>query len=94
MKDQDFLREQVKKLKWQEDISYREIAEDLLCMKYNSTSECQQDVRSKILAELLGKCGNNVVIGAGSVVTKDIPDNAIVVGNPARVIKYIDNSAI
>ena len=36
MKDQDFLREQVKKLKWQEDISYREIAEDLLCMKYNS----------------------------------------------------------
>jgi len=36
VKDQDFLREQVKKLKWQEDISYREIAEDLLCMKYNS----------------------------------------------------------
>ena len=33
-----------------------------LCMKYNSTSECQQDVRSKILAELLGKCGNNVLI--------------------------------
>ena len=65
-----------------------------LCMKYNSTSECQQDVRSKILAELLGKCGNNVVIGAGSVVTKGIPDNAVVVGNPARVIKYIDNSAI
>ena len=65
-----------------------------LCMKYNSTSECQQDVRSKILAELLGKCGNNVVIGAGSVVTKDIPDNAVVVGNSARVIKYIDNSAI
>ena len=65
-----------------------------LCMKYNNTSECQQDVRNKILEELLGKCGNNVVIGAGSVVTKDIPDNAVVVGNPARVIKYIDNSAI
>lgn len=28
------------------------------------------------------------VIGAGSVVTKDIPDNAIAVGNPAQVIKY------
>ena len=32
--------------------------------------------------------GNNVTIGAGSVVVKDIPDNAIAVGNPARVIKY------
>lgn len=31
--------------------------------------------------------GNNVVIGVGSVVTKDIPDNLIAVGNPCRVIK-------
>ncbi|WP_417885234.1 serine O-acetyltransferase [Zunongwangia sp.] len=31
--------------------------------------------------------GNNVKIGAGSVVVKDIPDNCIVVGNPAKVIK-------
>lgn len=36
--------------------------------------------------------GSNVVIGAGSVVTHDIPDNAVAVGNPARVIRYIDNS--
>ena len=34
------------------------------------------------------KVGNNVTIGAGSVVVKDIPDNAIAVGNPAKVIKY------
>ena len=33
--------------------------------------------------------GNNVVIGGGSVVTKDIPDNAIAAGNPCRVIRYI-----
>lgn len=35
--------------------------------------------------------GNNVIIGAGSVVTHDIPDNAVAVGNPARVIRYVDN---
>ena len=33
--------------------------------------------------------GDNVVIGAGSVVTKDIPSNVIAVGNPGRVIKEI-----
>ncbi len=31
--------------------------------------------------------GNHVVIGAGSVVTKDLPDFSVAVGNPARVIK-------
>lgn len=32
--------------------------------------------------------GNNVIIGGGSVVINDIPDNAIVAGVPAKVIKY------
>lgn len=31
--------------------------------------------------------GNNVMVGAGSVVVKDIPDNCVVVGNPAKVIR-------
>ena len=35
------------------------------------------------------KIGNNVVIGAGSVVIKDVPDNCIVAGNPAKIIKKI-----
>ena len=34
--------------------------------------------------------GNNVTIGAGSVVVKDIPDNCVAVGNPCRVIKSIN----
>jgi acetyltransferase-like isoleucine patch superfamily enzyme len=33
--------------------------------------------------------GRNCIIGAGSVVTKDIPDNSIAVGNPCRVIKEL-----
>lgn len=33
--------------------------------------------------------GDNVVVGAGSVVTKDIPDNAVVGGNPAKIIKQV-----
>ncbi|CAL8096037.1 unnamed protein product [Orchesella dallaii] len=31
--------------------------------------------------------GNNVVVGAGSVVTKDVPDDCVVAGNPAKVIR-------
>ena len=33
--------------------------------------------------------GNDVVIGAGSVVTHDIPDGALAAGNPCRVIRKI-----
>lgn len=33
--------------------------------------------------------GNNTIIGSGSVVTKDIPDNVIAVGNPCRVLREI-----
>ena len=33
--------------------------------------------------------GDNVVIGAGSVVTKDLPDNVIAVGNPCKVVREI-----
>lgn len=35
------------------------------------------------------RVGSNSVVGAGSIVTKDVPDNTIVVGNPARIIKKI-----
>jgi len=34
--------------------------------------------------------GKNVIIGAGSVVTKDIPNNSLAVGVPAKVIKQLD----
>lgn len=36
------------------------------------------------------KIGNNVIVGAGSVVTGTIPDNCVIAGNPARVIRSLD----
>lgn len=35
------------------------------------------------------KIGNNVIVGAGSLVTRDIPDNVVVVGVPAKVLKTL-----
>lgn len=36
------------------------------------------------------KIGNNVTVGAGSIVVKDVPDNCIVAGNPARIIRTLE----
>ena len=33
------------------------------------------------------KIGKNAVIGAGSVVTKDVPENCTVIGNPAKILE-------
>ncbi|WP_018394773.1 serine acetyltransferase [Bacillus sp. 37MA] len=43
---------------------------------------------SKVLGDI--KVGNNVIIGANSVVVKDVPDNSIVAGVPAKLVKTID----
>jgi acetyltransferase-like isoleucine patch superfamily enzyme len=44
-----------------------------------------------ILANLV--IGENAIVGAGSVVTRDVPANAIVAGNPAKVLRLIENPA-
>lgn len=33
------------------------------------------------------RIGNHVIVGAGAVVTKDVPDHSVVVGNPAKIIR-------
>lgn len=65
----------------------------VLIGKKNPNTKCQAIIGDNvyistgvtILAPV--RIGNNVVIGAGSVVTKDIPDNSVVGGVPARIIK-------
>lgn len=37
--------------------------------------------------------GENAIVGAGSVVTKDVPPNSIVAGNPAKVLRYIGQNS-
>ncbi len=41
-----------------------------------------------IILPRVTRIGDGVVIGAGSIVTKDVPDFAIVAGNPAQIRKY------
>lgn len=64
------------------------IAQDTLMP---SCTEIGSDVwigHSAIILAGCRKIGHGAIIGAGAIVTKDVPDYAIVAGNPARVIKY------
>jgi len=46
---------------------------------------------STILANVT--VGERAMVGAGSVVTKDVPPRAIVAGNPAQLVRYLDDNA-
>lgn len=76
---------------------FQEVFEEMLDKNADLHPECNHcqiiignDVWIGMNATIMGgvKIGNGAVIGAGAVVAKDVPPYAVVVGNPAKVIKY------
>ncbi len=67
------------------DFHYRNL---LICKQVTLKKNCWIGADASILPGVT--VGENAVVGAGAIVTHDVPDNAVVVGNPAKVIKTID----
>jgi sugar O-acyltransferase (sialic acid O-acetyltransferase NeuD family) len=59
----------------------------LLLGKVQIGNECSLGGNSTILPKII--IGNNVIIGAGTVVTKNIPDNKVVVGVPGKIVESL-----
>ncbi|RKY84778.1 transferase [candidate division KSB1 bacterium] len=72
--------------------------DDLHPMKCPKYKECVGGVKVKDLARIGANStilpgvviGRNSLVGAGSVVTKDVPENVVVAGNPARIINDVN----
>jgi len=60
------------------------LPKDKFCKEFSYN---QKEEKAEVLKQLLGSMGT---IGAGSVLTKDIPANCVAVGNPCRVIRKIN----
>lgn len=79
-------------------ITAKSIGNNFTCMQLTTIGKTENgnptignDIRCGANVTIVGpiRIGNNVIIGAGSVGIKDIPDNVVVAGVPAKVIKRI-----
>lgn len=60
----------------------------ILLGRSNVGSYTQIGANATILPDIT--IGSNVIVGAGAIVTKNVPDNCVVYGNPAKIIRYLD----
>ena len=81
---------------WRMLTNSKKYGKDNKCKRIHfNTIELMDDVMIGAHSVILPgvKVGPNAIVGAGSVVTKDVPEGAIVGGNPARVIGSVDEYA-
>jgi acetyltransferase-like isoleucine patch superfamily enzyme len=70
------------------DHQYRSLAKKEVLLKKTVIEEGAILLERCIILPNVGRIGKNAVIGAGSVVVKEVPDNAIVAGNPGKILGY------
>lgn len=70
------------------DHQYRYLARKEVLLKKTVIDEGAILLEGCIILPNVGRIGKNAVIGAGAVVVKEVPDNAIVAGNPGKILGY------
>jgi acetyltransferase-like isoleucine patch superfamily enzyme len=66
----------------------RQTGSDWTCV--NTYVEEGASIGSSVTVLCGVRIGKRAIVGAGAVVTRDVPENAVVAGNPARIIRYTD----
>ena len=84
IEDNTMLAANVQLISNNHDLERRSI---ITCLPIHIKKNCWIGAGATILRGIT--IGENSVVGAGSVVTKDVPDNTIVAGNPAKIIRKI-----